>query len=61
MCYDIIVIGGGHAGCEAALVSARMGIKTALVSISLDDIGCMPCNPSIGGIAKSHLISELDD
>ncbi len=58
--YDIIVIGGGHAGCEAALAAARMGIKTALISISLDDIACMPCNPSVGGIAKSHLISELD-
>lgn len=58
--YDIIVIGGGHAGSEAALVSARMGMNTALLSISLDDIGCMPCNPSVGGIAKSHLISEID-
>ena len=58
--FDIIVIGGGHAGCEAALVSARMGVTTALISISLDDIGCMPCNPSVGGIAKSHLISEID-
>ena len=58
--FDIIVIGGGHAGCEAALVSARMGAATALISISLDDIGCMPCNPSVGGIAKSHLISEID-
>ncbi len=58
--YDIIVIGGGHAGCEAALVAARMGTNTALISISLDDIGCMPCNPSVGGIAKSHLISEID-
>jgi len=58
--YDIIVIGAGHAGCEAALASARMGKKTAIFTITLDNIGLMSCNPSIGGPAKSHLVKELD-
>lgn len=58
--WDVIVVGGGHAGCEAALASARMGCKTLLVSQSLAHLGCMPCNPSIGGLAKSHLVFELD-
>ncbi len=58
--YDVIVIGAGHAGIEAALASARRGCKTALVTISLDHIGNMPCNPSIGGSAKGHLVREID-
>lgn len=58
--YDVIVVGAGHAGCEAALASARMGKKTAIFTITLDNIGVMSCNPSIGGPAKSHLVKELD-
>jgi len=58
--YDVIVIGGGHAGCEAALAAARLGAKTAMFSISLDAIGNLPCNPSIGGTAKGHLVREID-
>lgn len=58
--YDIIVVGAGHAGCEAGLAAARMGMKTALFTISLDNIGVMSCNPSLGGPAKSHLAREID-
>ena len=58
--YDVIVIGAGHAGIEAALVSARLGAKTAVFTISLDAIGNLPCNPSIGGTAKGHIVFELD-
>ncbi len=58
--YDIIVVGAGHAGCEAALASARMGCKTLMVTMSLDSIALMPCNPSIGGTGKGHLVREID-
>ena len=58
--YDVAVIGGGHAGVEAALAAARLGMKTVMFSISLDAIGNLPCNPSIGGTAKGHLVREID-
>lgn len=58
--FDIAVIGGGHAGCEAALAGARMGLKTVMFSISLDMIANMPCNPNIGGTSKGHLVREID-
>ena len=58
--YDVIVVGAGHAGCEAALAAARMGAKTAIFTITLDNIGVMSCNPSLGGPAKSHLVREID-
>lgn len=58
--YDVIVIGAGHAGCEAALACARMGCKTLICTLNLDSIAMMPCNPNVGGTAKGHLVRELD-
>lgn len=58
--YDVVVIGGGHAGVEAALAAARLGMKTCIFSITLDSLANMPCNPSIGGTAKGHLVREID-
>ncbi|WP_027633288.1 tRNA uridine-5-carboxymethylaminomethyl(34) synthesis enzyme MnmG [Clostridium hydrogeniformans] len=58
--YDVVVIGAGHAGCEAALASARMGMKTLITTLNLDSIAMMPCNPNIGGTAKGHLVREID-
>ena len=58
--YDVIVIGAGHAGCEAALASARLGAKTLMATLNLDNIALMPCNPAVGGPGKSHLVREID-
>ena len=58
--YDVVVIGAGHAGCEAALACGRMGLKTLLTTLNLDALAMMPCNPSIGGTAKGHLVREVD-
>ncbi len=58
--YNIVVVGAGHAGCEAALAAARLGIETILFTVSVDSIALMPCNPNIGGSSKGHLVRELD-
>ena len=58
--YDVIVIGSGHAGCEAALAAARMGCDTLLLTLNVDNVAQMSCNPAIGGLAKSHLVKEID-
>ena len=59
--FDIIVVGAGHAGCEAALASARLGLQTVMFTVSVDSIALMPCNPNVGGSSKGHLVRELDD
>lgn len=58
--YDVVVVGAGHAGCEAALAAARKGHKTLIVTVDMSNIAFMPCNPSIGGPAKGHLVREID-
>ena len=58
--YDVVVVGAGHAGCEAALAAARMGMETIMFTVSVDSIALMPCNPNIGGSSKGHLVREID-
>src|SRR6195256_5622198 len=58
--FDVIVIGAGHAGCEAAYAAARLGVRVGLCTLSTDTVGHMPCNPAIGGTAKGHLVREID-
>ena len=57
--YDVAVVGAGHAGCEAALAAGRMGLETIMVTVSVDSIALMPCNPNIGGSSKGHLVREI--
>src|SRR5271163_1776937 len=57
--FDVIVVGGGHAGIEAAHAAARMGSRTALITLSIEKIGLMPCNPAIGGVGKGHIVYEI--
>src|SRR3979490_1794383 len=58
--YDVVVVGAGHAGCAAAMAAARLGLKTALFTLNVDLIAQMSCNPAVGGIAKGHLVREVD-
>ena len=58
--YDVIVVGAGHAGCEAALAAARLGFETIIFTVSVDSIALMPCNPNVGGSSKGHLVREID-
>src|SRR5512143_2345037 len=60
MDFDVVVVGAGHAGCEAAFAAARLGVRVALCTLSADTVAHMPCNPAIGGTAKGHLVREID-
>ena len=59
--YDVVIVGAGHAGCEAALACARRGFSTIIFTVSVDSIALMPCNPNIGGSSKGHLVREVDE